>query len=147
MAIKGIKFFRVGIVFISCYLVTNNPSTAESFFSSLFILTAGYAYDYYNFMQTTKKNSGLIKIFGLIAFSWSFISCVFSICGLLNIVTVDFSTLMLTSKNWLIPDSLSSISLEKLSKLIIYPFMVFAGVECLCGRNDSIDKIDTNKEG
>jgi len=128
---EDIKFIRIVLVTISTFAASG---LTVDFFNGLLILSAGFCYDYYDWLAKGKRAS---RIFGYIAFGFSFLLFMFSLMGLMNYVELDCNTGIISANTLLLPDI--KIDLSK-NMFFLWAFPLFSGIEVFLGRNDFVDK-------
>ncbi len=142
--IKGLKIIRILLVTASCAVAAIPVSTGAEYFRGLFILSAGYCYDYYNLAQSAGSNNRYMKCLGIGALIWSVLIFMISLSGLLGVLITDSNPLTyIKGNNWLIPSY--EIPVWLLTKALL-AFPVIAGMELFSGRVDSIDREPEQKK-
>ena len=138
MDIKGVKLIRVLWVTASCAVAAIPVNTGAEYFRGLFILSAGYCYDYYNLAQSAGRNNKYMRYLGFFALMWSALIFMISLSGLLDVLVTDSNPLTyIKGNNWLIPSG--DISVRGFTQtLLIFPML--AAMEMYSGRADSIDR-------
>ena len=127
----SIKPIRIIIVTMSTFAAAG--LTAD-FFNGILIFSLGLCYDYYDWW---KKGRKLSRIFGYIAFAFSFFLVMFSLLGVMGYINLDPETGLISSNTLLLPELKFNLK-EDMSFLWAFPF--FAGIEVFLGRSDFVDK-------
>lgn len=102
-----LKFLRIGIVLVACFVMWIKPNSGIDFFRSLIILSMGYGYDYCSVRKAglIKNNSYQINL-GTIGATISLVFFIIGLAGLIGGLTVNLKnpTVMITSSDSLMMD-------------------------------------------
>ena len=135
MKIKGIKIIRIVLVVLACTAAAIPVNNGIEYFRGIFILSAGYCYDYYCLIELVQKNI-LYSTIAKFVFVWSLMLLIISVFGLFGAVSFDPQTLQLIINNWLLPHI--TVTASDFS-LLLCVFPCVACIEIFLGRSDSMD--------